>query len=98
MITDIVFKPDAIEDVRQIKKWYRSQKKGLEKEFAKELKVYINLLKKQEFLFQERYKNIRAIPLKRFPYLVYYFVDENIIYVIAVIAAKQDHENIIKKY
>lgn len=97
MSITIIFKSAAIDDIKQIKYWYRLQKKGLEKDFVKELKLYVNLLKNNKKLFQARYKEIRAIPLKRFPYLVYYILQKDTVFVIAVIAASQDQMTLLQK-
>lgn len=97
MNTKIIFKPAAIDDVKRIKQWYKLQKEGLENKFTNELKQCVNLLKKQPMMFQLRHESIRALPLKQFPYLVYYIFENNTIIILAVFAARQDHYNMIEK-
>lgn len=97
MSVNVIFKPIAVDDVALIKAWYKLQREGLEKNFVKELKSSINQLKQNKELFQIRYNDFRAVPLKKFPYLIYYIVQQNTIFVIAVLAAKQNQQDLLKQ-
>jgi mRNA-degrading endonuclease RelE of RelBE toxin-antitoxin system len=92
----IVLSP-AQKEIIEIKKWYRSKVKGLENDFVFELKENIKLIKQNPLLFQIKYNNLRAIPLKRFPYLVYYLFENETIFILAVIAFKQDQQVVLTK-
>ncbi len=96
MSSKIILLPAAQKDIIEIKNWYRGKKIGLELEFVFELKAIINLLKENPLLFQTRYKSFRAAILKRFPYLIYYTIENEIILIHAVLAAKQDQDGNLK--
>jgi toxin ParE1/3/4 len=93
----VIVEPPAKKEIIEIKKWYRSKVKGLENEFVKELKTNIALVKENPKLFQIKYLTIRAVPLKRFPYFVYYLFENNTVFILAVIAYKQDQQIISEK-
>ena len=93
----IIVKPEASIDIIDIKKWYRAKKTGLEKDFTNELKINITLIKQNPLLFQLRYNIFRAAILNRFPYLVYYSFENDIVYIHAVLAAKQDQQRNLTK-
>lgn len=93
----IIVEPRAKTDIVEIKKWYRSQKPGLENEFVSELDKNLSLLKQNPLLFEIKHKNFRVVILKKFPYLVYYFIDQNNVRILAVIGAKQNQKSILEK-
>lgn len=62
-------------DIQEGIRWYNSKKKGLGKEFHQEVKDHFDILKEIMF-FQVRYGEVRSLPLKRFPYMIHYSVDE----------------------
>lgn len=92
----VIVEPGAKEDIIRIKKWYNTQRPGLGNEFTSELDGSINLINKNPLHFQVRFKELRVIILNKFPYLVYYLYENDIIHIIAVLAAKQDQEEIIE--
>lgn len=97
MAYKIIVKPAAKTEILKIKRWYEDQKAGLGIEFINELRVYIHAIKKNHSIFQVKYQILYAIVLKRFPYLAYYSVENNTIFIHAVIASKQDQESILSK-
>jgi plasmid stabilization system protein ParE len=64
-------------DVKDAKDWYRYQRPGLEKEFAKEIKKTILKLAELPVLHAIRYKNIRIAHPRIFPYGIHYYFIEN---------------------
>jgi plasmid stabilization system protein ParE len=67
---------DARLDVKEAKEWYRSQKKGLEKRLADDIKTAIFRLRDTPFVHAVRYKNIRIAHLDKFPYSIHFYIDE----------------------
>jgi hypothetical protein len=66
---------DAKLDIQEGIYWYNSRKKGLGKEFHQEVKDFFDVLRNTQF-FQVRYDETRCLPLKKFPYMIHYSVDE----------------------
>jgi toxin ParE1/3/4 len=67
---------DARNDIQNNIDWYNEQQKNLGKKFLDEIKTYIQKLKSNPF-FQIRYDNVRCLPLKKFPFMIHYTIDED---------------------
>jgi toxin ParE1/3/4 len=67
---------DARNDIQNNIDWYNEQQKNLGKKFLDEIKTYIQKLKSIPF-FQIRYDNVRCLPLKKFPFMIHYTIDED---------------------
>ncbi len=66
---------EAYSDIQEGISYYNSKKKGLGREFHLEVKEYLKKLTSFYF-FQIRYDENRCLPLKRFPFMIHYTVDE----------------------
>lgn len=67
----------AIEDIQKGVDYYNSEKSGLGNDFYDEVDALIYDIAKSP-LYQIRYKDIRCLPLKRFPFMIHFSVDEKI--------------------
>lgn len=83
--------PSARIDTQKEINHYNDQQKGLGKKFHEEIKHYFKAIKKNPF-YQIRYKNIRCLPLKKFPIMIHFTVDEEkqVIIVRAVLNTYRD--------
>ncbi len=83
--------PRAIKDIQEAIDYYDEQLTGLGEKFETYLNKYIKSLSKNPF-FHFRYDNIRCLPLKKFPFMIHYTVDENIkaVYIHAIINTSKD--------
>lgn len=78
-------------EVDEIADYYESLSEGLGTKFFNEYQDYVETLISIPF-FEEKYKNVRTLPLKKFPYTIHFTVDENkkIVSIQAVISNSQD--------
>jgi plasmid stabilization system protein ParE len=83
---------DAQLDIQQAAFWYKKQSSGLGIEFVKSVRQAIKSIRNTPFGFTTRVGNLRAIPLNRFPYLLYYQIDEKDCLII-VFAILHSHRN-----
>ena len=83
--------PSAIKDIQEIIDYYEPLQEGLSEKFDKELNDYILSLQKNPF-YQIRYSNIRCLPLKIFPVMIHFVVDEKLkkVYVRAVLGTSEN--------
>ncbi len=58
--------------------WYNEQQKGLGKKFVSEIKKHLNIIAKNPEGFAIRFDNIRCLPIKKYPYNIYYRFEKNI--------------------
>ncbi len=90
---NLVFIQEALFDVEQIVLWYESQRLGLSYDFELCLEAQLSYLLKNPDAYQLKYKNIKIIFLKRFPYGIHYIVEENRICVIGVFHTSKSPKN-----
>lgn len=74
-------------DIRDTKEWYKRQKPGLEKYFAKEVANCISRLQKDPFIYEVKYRNVRTALTAIFPYAIHFYVNESSqqIFIIAIV-------------
>ena len=83
--------PLAKFDIQNEIKFYNSKQSGLGKKFHAELKVYFKTVKQNPF-YGIRYDDVHCLPLKKFPAMIHYTLDETnqIIIVRAVVNTHKD--------
>lgn len=77
----------AEQDLNEIAIYYKNLSNELGDKFYSEIRNVIESLKKNPF-YQEDHNGIRKIPVKKFPYKVFFKVDEEkkVVYVEAIIS------------
>lgn len=75
MAFSLVIDPKAIEDIQQAIDYYDEQQVGLGERFEATLNKHLLSLRKNPF-FSLRYDQVRCLPLKKFPYMLHFTVDE----------------------
>ena len=84
--------PEALTDIQDITDWYNEQQPGLGKRFRNTGIKQINTLNKNPQIYQVRYKEIRCMIVKKFPYMVHFFINEEnlTVEVLAVISTDRN--------
>ena len=67
--------PTALADMQQASDYYNDHATNLGHRFIAEVKEVFSLILKTPNGFAIRYKNVRAVKVKSFPFLVFYLVD-----------------------
>jgi toxin ParE1/3/4 len=75
MAFKIKIEPEALEDIQQSIDWYNEQQAGLGIKFFAAVKKGFKSLMINPF-FQIRYDNVRCLPLKKYPFMVHFTVNE----------------------
>jgi toxin ParE1/3/4 len=70
--------------------WYEQRKKDLGSDFLQAIEEALKIIEINPLAFQFKYKTIRAIYTKRFPYGIFYTMDKETIIVLAVFHLSQD--------
>lgn len=86
----VIFSPIALHDVEQITAYYEKLRPGLGKRFATRLQLTLNAIKRNPFFASVRYDDIRCAQVKKFPYLVHYYILENEL-LVTIIAVCSTH-------
>jgi mRNA-degrading endonuclease RelE of RelBE toxin-antitoxin system len=82
----IAFHKGALKDYKEACKWYREKSIKTEINFKETLDLRLQDIAENPDAYGVRFKNVRAISLKKFPYLIFYEVEHTakFVYVIAV--------------
>ena len=86
----IIFRKKAESHVVDIREWYEKQKSGLGDEFFLSIEASLFAIERNPFLYQLRFKNIRCASIQRFPYGIYYIIDQNTIVILSVFHFKRN--------
>ena len=82
---------EAVQDFEDAKNWYKKTKvNGLSQRFSNAVKKTIANLQKHPIRYAIRYKNIRIAHTDIFPFAIHYFIENDLIVIIAIIYAGRD--------
>lgn len=80
MPRQVVFRPEAEDEVLETREWYETRRSGLGQEFAQAVDEMVGRIVENPLAYQRAHKDTRRAVLSRFPYAVYYrVVDEDIV-------------------
>ncbi len=95
-ITDV--KQTAEIGILEAYDYYETKQIGLGEQFLDCWEEHLAIIKKNPFLFQEKYKTFRLVLIKPYPYHIVYEIEDNTIIVYKVIyAGRSDRKRYNKK-
>lgn len=98
-IYKVKIEPEALADIQEITDWYNEAQAGLGKRFQKTAITHINSLNKDPQIYAIRYKEIRCVIIKIFPYMAHFYINDknNTVEVLAVISTDRSPKTGRKK-
>lgn len=84
------FRPEAVADVVEAKRWYEEQETGLGDSFATSVEQIVDRIKSMPRMYPVAHRDVRRGQLRKFPYLIYYRVHPNRLEVVAVLHGSRD--------
>ncbi|MCI5122554.1 MAG: type II toxin-antitoxin system RelE/ParE family toxin [Candidatus Electrothrix sp. AUS4] len=84
MNNTVHLQPDAEIDIEEAAAWYELQRKRLGHEFLDEVLSTFSQIEDNPYIYPVVYRNIRRAVMSRFPFAVYYLLNEEAAVVIAV--------------
>lgn len=84
------YRPEVEDDVVAAVTWYDDKRRGLGDDFLSEYVAAIRRIRDNPLQFAIAANGLRPCRLKRFPYIVYFTVDDNGILVVALMAGGRD--------
>jgi plasmid stabilization system protein ParE len=87
----VVIRPRAEADLREARQWYENQRSGLGDKFLDEVKRAVLSLADQPTQRPPYYRDFRRVLLRRFPYKLFYRIEEDRVIVFRILHAKRDH-------
>jgi len=93
MAFEIFQYPEADQDILAAVNYYKEISNSIASNFEKQLSKAYDQLERNPF-FQIRYDDVRVLPLKKFPYIILFHIDEikKIVFVISVFCTHQNPE------
>jgi len=89
MTYGIIVRPEAEQDLREAAQWYEEKLEGLGREFLVCIDAALSLIKRNPKLYPQIYKNVRRMLIRRFPFGIFYIVEEAQIAVLAIFHASR---------
>lgn len=88
----VKIEPEALIDIQEITDWYNESQAGLGKRFQNIAIKQINSLNKDPQIYSIRYKEIRCVIIKQFPYMAHFYINDenNTVEVLAVISTSRN--------
>jgi toxin ParE1/3/4 len=86
----IIITPGAEADLDDAFQWYEEKSPGLGEDFIHCVDASLTSIQYNPWQYQKVYKNIRRALTHRFPYGIFYIIEESRIVVLAVLHAKRD--------
>jgi plasmid stabilization system protein ParE len=87
----VVILPRAETDLREAQFWYDSQRQGLGDELLEEVERAVVVLKDRPESRPVYYKGFRRILTRRFPYKIFYRVEDDLVIVFRILHVRRDH-------
>jgi plasmid stabilization system protein ParE len=81
----IVLSPGASADLSSVARWYLNIDQNLVSRFLAEIDTTLRRIRRMPYAFAVRSDALRRARLKRFPYLIYYYVKMNVVVITAIL-------------
>ena len=92
-VTRPVLTPEAEADLGDAFAWYEEQVPGLGREFVLTAEEHLVRIGSNPLQYQQVYRGVRRAVMRRFPYAVFYMVEESVAVVLAVQHQARDPEH-----
>ena len=85
----LLIKPEAELDLEDTYNWYEKQNRGLGSEFIRVVDASLANIQRNPLAYPLIYKQVRRKLVRRFPYAIFYLVNQDAIAIIAVFHAQR---------
>lgn len=89
-MTNFVVAPDVAREMSEVFRWYQLQRSGLGDEFLAELDLGIDAIRRSPEAYLRCYGNFRRFKLGRFPYVVFYEWNGEMVYIFGIFHTSRD--------
>jgi toxin ParE1/3/4 len=87
---EVEFRKEAQQDILEAIAWYEDSRVGLGDEFFIAIENEKHFIEQNPYHFEDKYKGVRKAITKRFPYIIYYKIENrNKVLVYAVLHMKR---------
>ena len=89
MVYSIKLSDESLIDLREANSYYLAISKNLNAQFNTELIIAIDRIGFNPEHFQKRYRNIKIVFTKKFPFGIHYLVDGDVVFIQRIIHQKR---------
>jgi plasmid stabilization system protein ParE len=86
----LTIRKEAEFDIDEQFDYYEEKREGLGHDFLLCIEEALDKLQRNPLVYCKIHKELRRIPIRRFPYRIFYFVQNNNVIVMAVFHARKD--------
>jgi toxin ParE1/3/4 len=86
----LLIRPEAEFDIEEAFEWYEEQNSGLGSEFVRAVDISLATIGRHPLVYPLVYQEVRRALIRRFPYGIFYLMEEETIVVIACFHVKRD--------
>jgi toxin ParE1/3/4 len=97
MTQRLFLRPEAKVDIREAYEWYEERQPGLGKQFLASLRQVLKQIELSSLRFRKARGEARRAALHRFPYAVFFLVEEERIVVFACFHARRDPRHLDRR-
>ena len=90
MTYHLLIRPEAEADLSAAYRWYEDRDAGLGEEFLRAVEASLLGIQKNPQTFQKLHKEVRRALTRRFPYGIFYLVENDTIVVLAVLHGRRN--------
>jgi plasmid stabilization system protein ParE len=92
----LVIRSRAETDLREAQTWYENQRAGLGAEFLAEIDATIRILVRDPQRHPVYYRGFRRVLTRRFPYKVFYRLEDDRVIIFRVLHVRRDHPRLLR--
>lgn len=85
----VVFRPEAQREVQEAFDWYEERGDGLGQEFLRAADACLSVVLRNPSAFQAVHREARRALMRKFPYALFYLVEDDVITVLACFHVKR---------
>ena len=89
MSLELIVRPEAEADIAEAFDWYETRVSGLGSEFLLILDALFNSILRNHLIYPVIYKNVRRALTRRFPYAVFFIVEDRRVVIRSVFHVKR---------
>ncbi len=90
MTRRLIIRPEAETDIAQAFSWYEDRVSGLGSEFLRVLDATFNSILRNHDVYPEVHRNVRRALTRKFPFAVFFVVEETRMVVLSVFHVKRN--------
>ena len=95
---EVVFRPEAREDLADAYRWYEDKRVGLGDEFLLVVDAAIEQVRRAPDEHSVVHRDVRRVLTRRFPYGLFYVIEVERIVVLAVFHGRRDPKSVRKRH